>query len=216
MTDEQWDSGGRLMGTILLGPPHPAALKLMRELHPTLFEQDTWDQLWDRAWATLTPDQMRTLVEGSTVDPEDHDYQGDGTSRCCVCLGSMNEHIHQAAAGADCASGQGRPLSEQRYEIEAWLGDTWTPEQKASLIGQIEAFSGAATEADWIAVCQSYDGTLDVAALGDDYWRASVAAEAARLALYAGIRQAAKTTSESEIARVAGVTRMTIHKALGK
>jgi hypothetical protein len=26
------------------------------------------------------------------VDPEDHDYQGDGTSRCTVCLGTMNEH----------------------------------------------------------------------------------------------------------------------------
>jgi hypothetical protein len=77
----------------LLGPPHPAALSLMRELHPHWFEGETWDQVWHRAWVTLTPDQMRTLVEGSTVDPEDHDYQGDGTSRCCVCLGSMNEHI---------------------------------------------------------------------------------------------------------------------------
>jgi hypothetical protein len=77
----------------LLGPPHPAALDLMRELHPHWFEGESWDQVWDRAWATLTPDQMRTLIEGSTVDPEDHDYQGDGTSRCCVCLGSMNDHV---------------------------------------------------------------------------------------------------------------------------
>ena len=40
-----------------------------------------------------TPDEVRQRVEASTVDPEDHDYQGDGTSRCPVCLGSMNEHI---------------------------------------------------------------------------------------------------------------------------
>ena len=41
----------------------------------------------------LTPDEFRARVEASTVDPEDHDYQGDGTSRCPVCLGQMNDHI---------------------------------------------------------------------------------------------------------------------------
>ena len=40
-----------------------------------------------------TPDEFRSRVEASTVDPEDHDYQGDGTSRCTVCLGTMNEHV---------------------------------------------------------------------------------------------------------------------------
>jgi hypothetical protein len=40
-----------------------------------------------------TPDEFRRRVEASTVDPEDHDYQGDGTSRCTVCLGTMNEHV---------------------------------------------------------------------------------------------------------------------------
>jgi hypothetical protein len=104
----------------------------------------------------------------------------------------------------------------QRYEIEAWLGDTWTSEQTQELVSQIEALPPSASEVDWIAVCQSYDGTLDLAALGDDFLRASVAAEAARLALHAGIRQAAPTMSESEVARIAGVTRMTVRKALGK
>jgi len=107
-------------------------------------------------------------------------------------------------------------MTTQRYEIEAWLGDTWTPEQTEALVGRIETLGDDATEADWIAVCQSYDGTLDIAALGDDYLRASIAAEEARQSLCAGIRQAARTMSESEIARVAGVTRMTVRKALGK
>jgi len=40
-----------------------------------------------------TPDEFRRRVEANTVDPEDHDYQGDGTSRCPVCLGQMNDHI---------------------------------------------------------------------------------------------------------------------------
>jgi hypothetical protein len=46
--------------------------------------------------APETPDEFRARVEASTVDPEDHDYQGDGTSRCPVCLGQMNEHISWA------------------------------------------------------------------------------------------------------------------------
>ncbi|HEY5182519.1 MAG TPA: hypothetical protein VIJ07_22570 [Dermatophilaceae bacterium] len=107
-------------------------------------------------------------------------------------------------------------MSAQRHGIEAWLGDTWTPEQTQELVSRIEALPPNASEADWVAVCQNYDGTLDLAALGDDFLRASFAAEAARLALHAGIRQVAKTMSESEIARVAGVTRMTVRKALGK
>ena len=40
-----------------------------------------------------TPDEFRRRVEANTVDPENHDYQGDGTSRCPVCLGQMNDHI---------------------------------------------------------------------------------------------------------------------------
>jgi hypothetical protein len=77
----------------LTGPPHPAALKLMREQHPELFQAETWQFAWSKAWALLTPHDMRTLIEDSDVDPEDHDYQGDGTSRCCVCLGQMNDHV---------------------------------------------------------------------------------------------------------------------------
>jgi hypothetical protein len=44
-----------------------------------------------------TPEQFRARVEASTVDPEDHDYQGDGTSRCPVCLGTMNQHLPSKA-----------------------------------------------------------------------------------------------------------------------
>jgi DNA invertase Pin-like site-specific DNA recombinase len=84
------------------------------------------------------------------------------------------------------------------------------------LVSQIEALSESATESDWVAVCQSYDGTLDLAEFGDYYRRSSKQTEEARQTLHAGIRQAAKTMSESEIARVSGVTRMTVRKALGK
>jgi len=104
----------------------------------------------------------------------------------------------------------------QRYEIEAWLGGIWSAEQAEELVKRIEALGDDATDADWEAVCQNYDGTLDLASLGDGYLRASVAVEAARLALHAGIRQTAQTMSEYEIARVTGVTRMTVRKALGK
>jgi len=48
----------------------------------------------------------------------------------------------------------------QRYEIEAWLGDTWTPEQVEELASKIEAAGADATEADWVAICQEYDRTL--------------------------------------------------------
>ena len=83
------------MGTFILGPLHPATLNLMRK-HPEWFEVavEQWNiSRWNQAWAQLTSNEMRTLIEDSTVDPEDHDYQGDGTSRCPVCLGQMNEHI---------------------------------------------------------------------------------------------------------------------------
>src|SRR5665647_875545 len=107
-------------------------------------------------------------------------------------------------------------MSAQRHGIEAWLGDTWTREQTQELVSRIEALPPNASEADWVAVCQDYDGVLDLPALSDSYLQAVVAVERERLALHAGIRQAAKTMSESEIARVTGVTRMTVRKALGK
>jgi len=47
----------------------------------------------------------------------------------------------------------------QRYEIEAWLGDTWTPEQVEELVSRIESAGAEATEADWVTICQEYDGT---------------------------------------------------------
>jgi hypothetical protein len=46
-----------------------------------------------KAAVPMTPGEFRRRVEASAIDPETHDYQGDGTSRCPVCLGSMNEHI---------------------------------------------------------------------------------------------------------------------------
>jgi hypothetical protein len=83
------------MGTIIHGPLHPATLSLMRKNHPELWLMPTVEE-WNQAWAQFTSTEMRTLIEDSTVDSEDHDYQGDGTSRCPVCLGQMNDHISWA------------------------------------------------------------------------------------------------------------------------
>jgi DNA-binding transcriptional regulator LsrR (DeoR family) len=54
-------------------------------------------------------------------------------------------------------------------------------------------------------------------ALGAAYSRLSIEAETSRQALQVGIRQAARDgMSQAQIARIAGVTRMTVRKALEK
>lgn len=56
-----------------------------------------------------------------------------------------------------------------------------------------------------------------LAVVGSDYRSARKNAERARMALVPAVRVAALAgISESEIARQAGVTRMTVRKALGK
>lgn len=52
--------------------------------------------------------------------------------------------------------------------------------------------------------------------MAETYWRADQARHGAMADLRIVIREAAQTMSESEIARVTGVTRMTVRNALGK
>lgn len=56
----------------------------------------------------------------------------------------------------------------------------------------------------------------DLSALGQQYRDLRARTEEARSTLYGAICLASLTRSESEIARAAGVTRMTVRKALGK
>ena len=56
----------------------------------------------------------------------------------------------------------------------------------------------------------------DLAKLGTTYLRARAKAEAARLVLRDAIRAAAGTMSELQMAKVTGVQRETVRKALGK
>ena len=59
--------------------------------------------------------------------------------------------------------------------------------------------------------------STDLHALGESYRAAREGAERARVALHAGIKAAAAAgMSESEMARVTGVQRETVRKALGK
>lgn len=56
----------------------------------------------------------------------------------------------------------------------------------------------------------------DLHEIGTEYLRLRTATEAAHNALRTAIRAAAATTSELQIAKVTGVSRQTVRKALGK
>lgn len=67
--------------------------------------------------------------------------------------------------------------------------------------------------------CQPDDvDATDLARLSETYWRADQWRHSAMADLQCAIRAAARTgtMSESEMARVSGLTRMTVRKALGK
>ena len=58
--------------------------------------------------------------------------------------------------------------------------------------------------------------TANLHTLGTAYLRARAKMETAHAALRDGMRDAARTTSELQIAKATGVTRQTVRKALGK
>jgi hypothetical protein len=111
----------------------------------------------------------------------------------------------------------------QDYELDAWLGDTeMTGEQRAALHAAAAAIADRYPHAD---LADSREQALSAAAMlivGDDtlegvaaQWREARQVEQARHAALTGALIAAEG-SEVALAERAGVTRMTVRKALGK
>lgn len=120
-------------------------------------------------------------------------------------------------------------MTTQRYEIEAWLGDTlpeWTDEQIETLVRESDAIASRypsedqaqEREAALSAAAQYLDGGLLPRDAGDELYRAranaasalAAAREAARMSVLHG------GSSEVEAARLAQIDRMTVRKDLGK
>lgn len=102
----------------------------------------------------------------------------------------------------------------QRYELDAWLGDDWTAEQRDKIaedFGDWEDANPDASEEEGAAVlaaiAQHHDGALTIPDLAR-------AREEARAAVVVSVTLGGM--SESEAARAAGVDRMTVRKWLGK
>lgn len=93
----------------------------------------------------------------------------------------------------------------QVHEVEAFLGGNWNEADTAELVSRIDA-SGSEAESDWVAICQQFDGTLDVVNLAEV--KAQVRS-AVRASVWAGM-------PEAEAARAFGVDRMTVRKWVGK
>jgi len=71
-------------------------------------------------------------------------------------------------------------------------------------------------EAEVATMDQAAENASHLRSQAETYWRADQWRTGAMADLQAAIRDAVPTMSESEIARVTGVTRMTVRKALGK
>jgi DNA-directed RNA polymerase specialized sigma24 family protein len=105
-------------------------------------------------------------------------------------------------------------MTMQRYELDAWLGDDWTDEQRDKIAedyGTWEADNPDAAEEDatamLTAIAQYHDKVLTIPNL------AEVRREA-RAAVVVSVTLGGM--SEAEAARAAGVDRMTVRKWLGK
>jgi hypothetical protein len=115
-------------------------------------------------------------------------------------------------------------MTTQRYEIEAWLGDDWSPEQTEQIITEYQAWErqhpdvdGEDTQAMLTAIAQRVDGTLDLRELARERLRTELAAVEARRQLRAGVlAEIAGGMSEVEAARLGGVDRMTVRAWRGK
>lgn len=112
----------------------------------------------------------------------------------------------------------------QQYELEAWLGPAlaeMTPDQVGAMVRYADAIearyddealrSAAASGALQIVLS---DDTLEQ--LGEALARARQEEREAMAMLTGAIIASAETDSESSLARRAGVTRVTVRKALGK
>ena len=102
----------------------------------------------------------------------------------------------------------------QRHELDAWLGDGWTTEQRQAIAEDFGAWESANPNADQdegaimlTAITQHHDGVLTILDL--DRVRREVRAAVIVSVTLGGM-------SESEAARAAGVDRGTVRKWLGK
>lgn len=112
----------------------------------------------------------------------------------------------------------------QRYELEAWLGPAlagMTPDQVAAMARYVEAIEGRYDDEALRSVAAGgallvvlSDCTLEQ--LGEALARARREEREAMAALTGALIASADTDSESSLARRAGVTRVTVRKALGK
>jgi hypothetical protein len=114
----------------------------------------------------------------------------------------------------------------QRNELEAWLGDDWTPEQIEQIATDFGAWESENPDASedestamLTAISQYHDGTLDIAEIAAADSVAQRAAAEARRALKAAtiVRVRLAGVSEVVAAREAGVDRAkTLRPWLGK
>ncbi|HEY9409283.1 MAG TPA: hypothetical protein VIQ30_00255 [Pseudonocardia sp.] len=119
----------------------------------------------------------------------------------------------------------------ERYAIEAWLGDDWTPEQVDTIVTEYLRWErtadlpddtderGTLTEAMLTAIAQHVDNSADAlrdVARAD--LNARLAANDARIALQAATVVAVEIggLSEYQAAEQSGVSRMTVRAWLGK
>lgn len=112
----------------------------------------------------------------------------------------------------------------QRYELEAWLGPAlagMTPDQVGAMVRYADmiearydddALRGVAAGGALLIVLS--DSTLEQ--LGEALARARQDEREAMAVLTGALIASADTDSESSLARRAGVTRVTVRKALGK
>lgn len=105
-------------------------------------------------------------------------------------------------------------MTMQQYELDAWLGDDWTPEQRNRIAADFRTWESAHPDADddesgdiLTAIAQLHDRTLEVPNLTEA--RRAAQAGAVVMVTFGGV-------SESEAARRAGVDRMTVRSWLGK
>lgn len=105
----------------------------------------------------------------------------------------------------------------QRHEVEAWVNPgAWDDEQDAQRVVDAIVESGSDDEAEWVRIASGGRGDV-LAAAARDFDRHAEAADAARDALYAAIRDAvAGGMTKSEAHRVTGVSRPTIDKVVGQ
>ncbi len=108
----------------------------------------------------------------------------------------------------------------ERHEIEAWLGDGWTPSQLGEVAQRIEVWEREHPDAEeiertaaWEAISTHADFRLDLSEVADGYQQARTLETIRRIQLKAAVwvwvRYGGLT--ETEAARESGMHRNTVH-----